>query len=63
MLKINEIRKTKKITQAQLAERAGVDRHHISDIENGKMSPTVKTLEKIARALGVQTIELIGELN
>lgn len=37
----------------QLAQRAGVGFVTISRIENGRMSPTVAMLEKLARALEI----------
>lgn len=36
-----------------LAERAGVSYVTIARIEGGRMSPTVATLEKLAKALGI----------
>jgi transcriptional regulator with XRE-family HTH domain len=37
----------------ELARRAGVGFVSVSRIENGRMSPTVAMLEKLARALGI----------
>lgn len=39
------------LTQAQLAERCGVDQGDISRIERGSTSPTARTLQRIADAL------------
>lgn len=41
------------LTQADLAEMAGVTRRSINAIEAGKMVPSVLLALKIARALGV----------
>ncbi|QEH38217.1 DNA-binding transcriptional repressor PuuR [Aquisphaera giovannonii] len=41
------------LSQAQLAERAGLTQSHVSRLENAEHSPTRLTLEKLARALGV----------
>ena len=38
------------LTQEQLAEKAGLSRNSIQKIEQGKVSPTVDTLEKLANA-------------
>lgn len=46
-------RRSKKITQANLAWRAGVTRPNLSAIENGGRDLTVQTLRRIADALGV----------
>lgn len=50
--KIAEIRKKKGLTQAELAGRLGIDRTHLSKVENGKNTST-HLLMKIAKELGV----------
>ena len=42
------------MTQAVLAERAGVHRIYIEQIEAATKVPSLGTLEKIAKALGVK---------
>ncbi|HEY6257616.1 MAG TPA: helix-turn-helix transcriptional regulator [Xanthobacteraceae bacterium] len=42
------------ISQAELAERMGVDRAYISGLELGQRNPTVVTLWHIAKALDVK---------
>jgi transcriptional regulator with XRE-family HTH domain len=56
---LRKIRTKKKMTQGDLATALNVDRAYISNIENGRMNPTLSTLEKLAGALGVATSELI----
>ena len=51
-------RKARGLTQQELADRAGVEQKQVSRIERGEISPTVDTVAKIARALGVP----IGDL-
>jgi transcriptional regulator with XRE-family HTH domain len=41
-------------SQAELAERMGVDRAYVSGLELGQRNPTVVTLWHIAEALGVK---------
>ena len=55
---IANIRKQKGLTQIQLAEMVGVNRFHISNIERGKSSPSLKLLIKIADALDVSLDDL-----
>lgn len=43
--KIKELRKSKGLTQEQLAEYAHIDNKHLSKIENGLHLPTYKTLK------------------
>jgi transcriptional regulator with XRE-family HTH domain len=56
---LRKLRLKKKMSQVELANALNVDRAYISNIENGRMNPTLSTLEKISGALGVATSELI----
>ena len=58
---IRSIRKQKGLTQKQLGEILGVSQAAVGQFENNKSVPQVKTLEKIANALGVPTSQLLGE--
>ena len=51
--RIKALRKTRGLTQEQLAEKLGVQRATISNYEIGRRSPHLKELEKIASILGV----------
>lgn len=58
--KIRELRLQKRLTQEELAERAGITRTTICNIENGVQDDIkVKNLKKIADALEVSLSELI----
>ncbi len=56
--RIQEIRKSKNITQEVLAEKIDIDKPNLSNIECGKRFMTAETLERIAKALGVEEKEL-----
>lgn len=56
--KIREIRKARNLTQEQLAEKIDIGTPNISYFETGKFSPSIETLEKIAKALNVEVYEL-----
>jgi putative transcriptional regulator len=58
-LNIKAKRKSQKISQNQLAEMCDVTRETISRIENGKHSPTITLLYKIADALDIPIYELL----
>ena len=45
------LRQSHGLTQAELAERCGMDQADISRIECGSTSPTARTLQRIADAL------------
>ncbi|MTB53922.1 helix-turn-helix domain-containing protein [Lewinella sp. W8] len=51
--KIKEIREKKGISQAALAEASGLSATYISQVESGKKSPTLKSLQKLSDAIGV----------
>ncbi len=46
-------RKTTKITQKQLSEKTGIAQSDISKIENGNGNPSLKTIERLARGMGM----------
>lgn len=48
---LRDIRKEKKLTQAQLAEKLGVSQQIISRIEKGRENVTISTLKEITKAL------------
>lgn len=50
--KLKMLRITKGLSQSELAKKAKVDRSYISQIETGKVSPSLAVLERIAKALG-----------
>lgn len=49
--RISFLRKLQGLTQEELAMRTGLQRTHISRIENGKYAVTLETLQTIAKAL------------
>lgn len=59
--RICAIREAKKMSQGDIEKRCGLLRAYISRIENGHTVPTVETLEKLARALGVRMYQLFYE--
>lgn len=50
--RVKEIREERKWTQDQLAEKSGVSKGFLSDIENSKRNPSSEYVLKIANALG-----------
>lgn len=47
------------LTQQRLAERSGVNRVQIADIEAGRKTGSVETVKKLATALGVTLDDLV----
>lgn len=49
------------ITQAELSVRLGIDRAYVSGLEGGRRNPTIQRLDEIAKALGVDVTEILGQ--
>ena len=56
---LKQIRLQKNISQSDLAKILGVNKSYISNIENGKMNPTLSTIANLAQKLEVTTNELL----
>lgn len=52
--RIQDLRKSKALSQEKLALSAGIDRTYLAGIESGKRNATILSLEKISKALGVE---------
>lgn len=60
-LRIREARKTKSITQEQLAEKIGVTSVYISEIERGNKMPSIPVLISIVEALDISADYLLRD--
>lgn len=58
---IRSYRLRRNLTLTQLSELSGISAGHISRLENGDRTPTVRLLLQLARALGVSLGALVGE--
>ena len=57
---LKRLRERKGISQAQLAEAAGLNRVYLAKLESGMMdNPSLDTLDRIAIALGVSVLDLL----
>ena len=56
---LRRIRTEKGISQGDIVRALGMGRGFVSNIENGKGNPTLTTITKLAKALGVSTDELL----
>lgn len=53
-------RKSIGLSQEGLAKQAGLSRAYVGKIENARFSVTIDTIEKVAHALGVETVDLFA---
>lgn len=54
-----KIRLSKKLSQGDVAKVLGVHRSYISGLERGVRNPSLVTVQKVAKALGVSADKLI----
>ncbi len=53
-----QARNDKNVTLVKLSGLTGIGKSTLNNIENGRVSPTIKQLETIAKALGVKISDL-----
>ncbi len=56
--KIQRIRGLHHLTQEELSEKLNISRTHLGHVEQGRKSPSMKLLEKIAKILKVKPQDL-----
>lgn len=56
---LKQARSNARLTQGQLAERSGVSKAMLSQIESGKKNPTIRVLYQVARGLECTVSELL----
>ncbi len=56
---MKRIRLEKGMTQGDICRKLGLDRAYISNLESGNKNPTLATIEKLAKALGVLASDLV----
>lgn len=59
---VKELRLKRKLTQDVFAERSGLHRAHVGEIERGESNVTLQTLKIIADTLGVRIADLVRKL-
>jgi transcriptional regulator with XRE-family HTH domain len=52
--RVRELRKAKKLSQLQLADKVGVDRSYVGLLERGERNPSLEVIAEIAKALGTK---------
>ena len=60
---VYERRMEKNLSLRGLSERTGISKTTLNTIENGKVSPRLDQLERIATALNVSITDLFGTVN
>ena len=52
--RLTQARKTAQLTQAELAERAGLSRMTVQRLEGGNLDPRLSTLQELVRVLDME---------
>jgi transcriptional regulator with XRE-family HTH domain len=60
--RIRKLRKKRGWTQAEMAERVGIDRSFLADIERGKRNVSIMNLSHISKGLGVSLSQMFSRL-
>ena len=60
--RLQKLRKQRRWTQAQMAERLGLDRSYLADAERGKRNISIVNLEIIARGFEISLSRLLTRL-
>lgn len=56
--RVQKLRKGIGLSQEELAEKIGISRTHMGHIEQGRKSPSLKVMTKLAKALKVKISDL-----
>lgn len=57
---VRKAREAKGWSQEDFADRAGIHRTYVSDIERGRRNPTITVVEKLARPFEMTASELLA---
>ncbi|MDD5050394.1 MAG: helix-turn-helix transcriptional regulator [Candidatus Pacebacteria bacterium] len=56
---LKRLRLKKSLSQGDISRRLDVDRSYVSNLENGRMNPTLSTIKKLAKALNTSADKLL----
>lgn len=55
---LKQARLQKNLTQAGLADKASINPNYYAKVERGELKPSIETLEKIIKALGLKSSDI-----
>jgi transcriptional regulator with XRE-family HTH domain len=59
-MKLRKLREAKGMSQTALAKKARISREHLNRLEAGRFDPAVGVVQRLAKALGISLMELLG---
>lgn len=60
--RVHVLRRRRKLSQEDLAQRAGLHRTYIGGVERGEINPTLVNVVRIGQALEVDATELLTDV-
>jgi len=57
--KLKKLREAKQMSQGDVMRMMDCSRSYVSNLENGKVNPTLETITRLAKVFGVSTSELL----
>ena len=57
--KLKGVRQKKSLTQSDVADKAGISTNYYARIERAEVTPSVEILERVVKALGVKSSEIL----
>jgi len=61
-VRVRQLRKQRGWTQAEMADRLGIDRSYLADIERGKRNVALLNIQVIAEGFGMTIAQLFARL-
>ena len=58
--KVRQLRESRGMTTREFANAAGISTETLNAVEHGRRQPSLRTLDKIAKALGVEARDLFA---
>jgi transcriptional regulator with XRE-family HTH domain len=58
-IRIRELRTAQGWTQFEMAERTGIDRSYLAEVETGKIEICIRNLDLIAQSFGIELHQLV----
>lgn len=59
--RVRTLRRTRELTQENLAEEAGINRNYLSDVERGTRNISLLNIHLLARAFGISCRDLFPD--
>jgi transcriptional regulator with XRE-family HTH domain len=58
---LRRLRQSSRITQDELAERSGLSKNYICQVESGRKSPSLNAISKLAACMGADVNDILSD--